>query len=130
MPIYVFGSTSGNKGNKSDLSLFVQKPYLRTNYREGNKEEYVHLKNQSKIKILPDAVSIGDPASKLFVNIRFSDPSTKKNSAYVDFDDKNLNIVPFVKVNNLPAVRELLTSKFFVDEANSHSVDESSIKKD
>ena len=29
----------------------------------------------------------------------------------------------------MPAVRELLTSKFYVDEANSHSVDESSIKK-
>ena len=88
MPIYVFGSTSGNNENKSDLSLFVQKPYSRTYYIERIKEENVHLKNQFKIKILPDAVSIREPASKLFVDIKFFDPSIEKNSAHVHFDDK------------------------------------------
>ena len=31
MPINVFGNSSNNSGNKFDTSLFVQKPYLRTN---------------------------------------------------------------------------------------------------
>ena len=40
-----------------------------------------------------------------------------QNNAHVDFNDKNLDSVRFVKVNSLPAVREHLTPKFYVDEA-------------
>ena len=32
MPINVFGNSSHNNNNKIDASLFVQKPFLRTNY--------------------------------------------------------------------------------------------------
>ena len=39
MPIKVFGSSSDNSDNKTDTSLFVQKPYLRTNYIESNIEK-------------------------------------------------------------------------------------------
>ena len=41
MPINVFGNSSSSNinGNKIDTSLFVQKPYLRTNYIEANIEE-------------------------------------------------------------------------------------------
>ena len=41
MPTNVFGngSSSYDNGNKIDTSLFVQKPYLRTNYIESNIEE-------------------------------------------------------------------------------------------
>ena len=39
MPINVFhNSNSNNSDNKIDTSLFVQKPYLRTNYIESNIE--------------------------------------------------------------------------------------------
>ena len=31
MPINVFGNSSNSNDNKNDTSLFVQKPYLRTN---------------------------------------------------------------------------------------------------
>ena len=34
MPINVFGNSLNNSKNKIDTSLFVQKPYLRTNYIE------------------------------------------------------------------------------------------------
>ena len=48
MPINVFGnSNSSNKnGNKTDTSLFVQKPYLRNNYIEANVEEDIDFKNE------------------------------------------------------------------------------------
>ena len=39
MPISVFGNSSNNSDNKTDTSLFVQKPYLRTNYIESSLEE-------------------------------------------------------------------------------------------
>ena len=45
MPINVFGNSSNNNNdNKIDTSLFVQKPYLRTNYIESNIEEDIDLK--------------------------------------------------------------------------------------
>ena len=51
MPINVFGNSNSNdSGNKIDTSLFVQKPYLRTNYIEANIEEDIDLKNQFGIK--------------------------------------------------------------------------------
>ena len=46
MPINVFGNSSNNSENKIDTSIFVQKPYLRTNYIESNIEEDIDLKNQ------------------------------------------------------------------------------------
>ena len=51
MPINVFGNSSNNSDNKIDTSLFVQKPYLRTNYIESNIEEDIDLKNQFRTKI-------------------------------------------------------------------------------
>ena len=36
MPINVFGNRSNNSEQKIDTSLFVQKPFLRTNYIEAN----------------------------------------------------------------------------------------------
>ena len=40
-----------------------------------------------------------------------------KNTAHVDFNDKNLDNVRFVKVNSMPAVGEHLTAKHYVDNA-------------
>ena len=45
MPINVFGNSSNNSRNRIDTSLFVQKPYLRTNYKEANIEEDIDFKN-------------------------------------------------------------------------------------
>ena len=66
MPINVFGnsSSSHNNGNKIDTSLFVQKPYLRHNYVGSNIEEDIDLKNQFRVKKIPDPISIREPASK------------------------------------------------------------------
>ena len=60
MAIIVVGtsSSSNNNGNKFDTSLFVQKPYRRTNYIESNIEEDIDLKNPFRIKNLPDPISV------------------------------------------------------------------------
>ena len=64
MPINLFGNSNGNNiGNKIDTSLFVQKPFLRTNYIEAHKED-IDLKDQNKFKNLPDPTNIQDACSK------------------------------------------------------------------
>ena len=45
MPINVFGNSLKSFEHKIDTSLFVQKPYLRTNYIQGNIEENIDLKS-------------------------------------------------------------------------------------
>ena len=70
MPVNVFGSTSGNNENNIYRSLFVQKPYLRTIYRESNIED-IDMKNQFRSKNLKDPISIRVAASKIFVDSLF-----------------------------------------------------------
>ena len=83
MPINVFGNSSNNSEQKNDTSLFVQKPYLRTNYIEANIEEDIDLKNQFRIKSLPDPISIREAASKNYVDNLFNGPSiVKKQRSY------------------------------------------------
>ena len=60
------------------VCLFVQKPYLSSIYIEGNKEEDIDLKNQFRIKNLPDPISIRETCSKNYVDNLFNDPSIKK----------------------------------------------------
>ena len=65
--------------------------------------------------------------TKSYANEKFIDPSIIRNTAHIDFNDKNLDNVRFVKVSSMPAVREYLTPKFYVDQAVSYIVDESSL---
>ena len=90
MPINVFGNSSNNSGNKIDTSLFVQKPYLRSNYIESNIEEDIDLKNQFRIKNLTDPISIREAASKKYVDTKFNDSSIVKNNAHIDLNDRNI----------------------------------------
>ena len=125
MPINVFGNSSfsHDNGNKFVTSVFVQQPYFRTNYIESIFEDF-DIKNQFRVKNLTDPISIREPASKLYVDNKFNDPSVIKNNAHVDFIDKNLDNVRFVKVNSMSAVGDYLTGKYYVDNAISNSVDE------
>ena len=92
MPINEFGNSNCIiSGNNIDTSLFVQKPYLRTNYIESNIEEDFELKNRFRIKNLPDPISVREPASKNYVDNIF------KNN--IDFNDVELENIKFVKVN-------------------------------
>ena len=127
MPINVFGNSSNNSEQKIDTSLFVQKPYLRTNYIEANIEEDIDLKNQYRIKNLPDPLSIREAASKKYVDNLFNDPSIIKNSAHIDLNDRNITNCRFLSVNQLPQIDSHLTAKLYVDKAISDSIDESSL---
>ena len=103
---------------------------MKTIFIESNNEESFDMKSQFRIKILPDPISIREPARKLYVEIKFNAPSIIKNTAHVDFNDKNLENGRFVEVISLPAVGEHLTAKYYyVDEAIPHSVNESSLSR-
>ena len=78
MPIGVFGNSSNNSDNKIDTFLFVEKLYLRTNYKEANIEEDLDLKNQYIIKSVPGPISIREACSKNYVDNLFNDPSIVK----------------------------------------------------
>ena len=124
MPIIVFGnSKSIDNGKKIDTSLFVQKPYLRTNYLESNIEENIDMKSQYRITNLHDPISIREAASKNYVDNLFNDPSIIKNNAHIDLSDKNITNAMFIQVNQLPQIDSHLTAKLYVDNA----IDESSL---
>ena len=128
MPINVFGISNSNKnGNKSDTSLFVQKPYLRTNYIEANIEEDIDLKNQYRIKNIPDPISIREAASKNYVDKLFNDSSILENTEHIDLNDRNITNAIFIQVNQLCQIDSHLTPKLYVDNAISDGVYEQSL---
>ena len=67
MPINVIGNSSCyyEKSKKIDTSLFVQKPYLRTNYLESKFEEDIDMKIQFRNTNLPDLLSILEESFKV-----------------------------------------------------------------
>ena len=123
MPINVFGNSSNNSEQKIDTSLFVQKPYLRTNYLESNIEEDIDLKNQYRIKNLTDPISIREAASKHYVDNFFNDSSIVKNTEHIDLNDRNITNARFIQGNQLPQIDSHLTAKFYVDT----EIDQSSL---
>ena len=123
MPINVFGNSSNNATNKNDTSLFVQKPYLRTNYIESNIEEDINLKNQYKIINLQDPSDTNDACDKNYVDNLVNDPSIVRNDAHIDLNDRNITNCRFLSVNQLPQIDSHLTAKLYVD----NSIDETSI---
>ena len=54
MPMNVFGSTSGNSEKRISTCLFLGEPDLRTKYIESGIEEDHGVKNQFRIKNLPN----------------------------------------------------------------------------
>ena len=123
MPINVFGNSSNNSDDKIDTSLFVQKPYLGTNYIEANIEEDIDLKNQFRIKNIPDPISVREACSKNYFDNLFNDPSIVKNNALIDLNDRNITNARFVQVNQWPQIDSHLTPKLYVDIA----IDEESL---
>ena len=123
MPIKVSGNSASSHGNsnKIDTSLFVQKPYLKTNLIGKNLEEDTDMKNQFRIKFLKDHRSMREAALKIYVDILFTDLSIIRNTSHVHFKDKKLYNVTIVKVNSLPAINQHLTPKQYVDDAIDES---------
>ena len=94
---------------------------------ESNIEEDIDLKNQFRIKNLPDPISIGEPVSKSYVDKKFNDPSIIENTAHIDLNDRNNTNARFIQVNQLCQIDSHLTPKLYVDNAVSDAIDESSL---
>ena len=84
-------------------------------------EEDIDLKNQFRIKNLPDTISIREAASKNFVDNLFNDPSIVKNTEHIDLNDRNITNARFIKVNQWPQIDSHLTPKLYVDNALDES---------
>ena len=102
--------------------LLYKKPYLRHNFIEANIEEDIDLKNEFRIKNLPDPISIREAASKHYVDNLFNDPSIIKNTEHIDLNDRNITDARFIQVNQWPQIDSHLTPRLYVD----NDVDESS----
>ena len=103
--------------------MFVQKPYLRTNYIESNIEEDFDLKNQYSIKSLPDPISKSEACSKKYADNLFENPSILKNTAHIDLNERNNTNARFTQVNQRPQIDSHLTAKLYVDT----EIDQSSL---
>ena len=108
MPINVFGNSSNNSEQKIDTSLFVNKPYLRTNYIEANIEEDIDLKNQYKIKNLIDPINLYDACNKNYVDNIF------KND--IDFNDNKLTNINSITLNKQAENDNQVITKAYVDQ--------------
>ena len=119
----VIGFSSNNSQNKIDTNVFAQKPCLRTNYIESNIGEDLDLRNQFKIKSLPDPINIRDGCSKNYVDSLSNNSSISKNTILIDLKDEDIANVRFIQVNQLPQVDSHLIAKLSADNA----IDESSL---
>ena len=86
-------------------------------------KEILTLKNQFRIKNLPDPISIREAASNNYVDNLFNDPSVLKNTEHIDLNDRNITNARFIQVNQLPQIDSHLTAKLYVDNA----IDETSL---
>ena len=116
MPINVFGNSSNNSDNKVDTSLFVQKPYLRTNYIEADIEEDINLKNQYRIKNLPDPINIGEAASKNYIDNSIHEVSLVRNNQDNDFNNNNLTNINSITLNTQAENDNQVITKSYVDQ--------------
>ena len=116
MPINVFGNSSNNNDNKIDTSLFVQKPYLRTNYIEANIEEDIDLKNQYKIKNIIDPINLHDACNKNYVDNSIDETSLIRNNKNNDFGNYNLTNINSITLNNHPINDNEVVTKSYVDQ--------------
>ena len=81
------------------------------------------MKNQFRIKNLPDPISIRETCGKNYFDNLFNHPSIVKNTEHVDLNDRIITNARFIQVNQWPQIDSHLTPKLYVDSA----IDESSL---
>ena len=84
---------------------------MRNKNIESKIEEDKDKKNQFRFKSLPDPISLREQAGKLYFDNNPNNYFTKKNTAHVDSNDKNLDTVTFVKKHSMPTVGDHLKAK-------------------
>ena len=89
---------------------------MRTNYLlEANNEEDYDMNNELRNKTQKLPISIREAASENYVDNKYNDPRMIENTTHVNFNEKNIHSVRFVKVNSAPAWSQQLTLKQSVD---------------
>ena len=121
MPINVFGNSSSNSDSKIDTSLFVQKPYLRTNYIESNIEEDINLKNQFRIKNLPDPTNLQDACNKNYIDNAIDEDSIVRNNKDNDFGNYNSTKINSITLNKQAENDNEVITKSYVDQFHSNN---------
>ena len=117
MPINVFGNSLNNSDNKIDTSLFVQKPYLRSNYIEANIEEDFNLKNQFRIKNLPDPTNLQDAGTKKnYIDNAIDEVSLVRKNKDNDFGNYNLTNINSITLNKQAENDNEVITKAYVDQ--------------
>ena len=121
MPINVFGNSSNNNDNKIDTSLFVQKPYLRFNYIKINMEEDIDLKNQYRIKSLPDPINIREACNKNYIENTIDEVSRVRNNKNNDSGNYNLTNINSITLNKQAENDNEVITKSYVDQFHSNN---------
>ncbi len=116
MPINVFGNSSHDNNNKIDTSLFVQKPYIRTNFIESNTEEDIDLKNQYRIKNLSNPISITEACNKNYIDNTIDEVSLVRNNKDNDFGNYNLTNINSITLNKQAENDNQVITKAYVDQ--------------
>ena len=91
MPINVFGNSNNNDNNKIDTKLFVQKPYLRSNYIEEDINHDIDLKNQYRIINIPNPINDKDIVNKIYIDNKIGDIIKRniQNDDFISFLDND-----------------------------------------
>ena len=118
-------------GDQLTSKIYVDNTIRNTAYESSllrlDPNEKLNLDEQDSIHLNSSLTSpktkIEVPTKK-YVDKKFDDLSIIENTTHVDFKDKNLDNVRFIKVNTFPASPEHLTAEIYVDNAISHSVDD------
>ena len=89
---------------------------MRTNYIESNIEEDIDLKNQYRIKNLPDPISNTEACSRNYVDNSIDKVSLVRNNQDNDFNNNNLANIHSITLNNQAVNDNQVITIAYVDQ--------------
>ena len=105
-------STSSIGQANLDTTLFVQKPYLRTNYIESDMEEDIDMKQKFKIKNLVDPINANDAANKAYIGRNINESTLLRIPTYEPLTNDYVSL----KNTHSNKVIELATTNYVKDD--------------